>query len=111
MAAKEQCRSSFLCALLVGALGVIGLWIPAAGEAKPPATEEYVLEIPGVAGSERVGDIEDAGKVVGSGGVVGEGNVGGAGAIGEFLLSPVGLLVLAPAALVGGVAIRSRTRG
>lgn len=111
MAAKEQCRSSFICALVVGALGVIGLWFPAVGEAKPPATEEYVLDIPGVAGSQRVDEVKDAGTVAGSGGVVGEGNVGGVGAIGAFLLSPVGLLVLAPAILVGAVAIRSRTRG
>lgn len=75
--------------------------------ADQPATEEYVLDLPGFEGSSR-GEV--VGEVVGSGGIVGEGGIDEAEALGDYVGSPAGLLALAPAALVGGIAIRARLR-
>ncbi|MGI8727693.1 MAG: hypothetical protein ACR2K6_08465 [Solirubrobacterales bacterium] len=103
-AAKSRSRRACLLAVILIASVAQPVAAPAADQ---PASEEYVLDLPGLSGSAR-GEVE--GEVAGSAGIVGEGGIDEAGAIWEYAGSPIGLLALTPLVLAGGFAIRSRFR-
>jgi hypothetical protein len=100
--------------LAVAALIALGV-LAAPAVAAPPATEEYVLDLPGVSSSRFISPAEveePPAAPAGAAGIVGERNepLTPLAAIGRGLATPAGLLALAPAALLLLALRRSEAR-
>lgn len=98
MVSGAQCRSRVALISMLAALLLAGSAGASPAAATPPGAEAYVLDLPGVEGVERT--IEE-GRVAGGGGTVGElADPDAGGALAGVLASPLGLLALAPPALL-----------